>query len=88
MDNFKDWMELCVPYVTAVLHRSQFNSHFSLDDQHGSASARRGMATEICRGARQRTVRPRNHRLEVYNNERMPTTTHREFADEADEHRA
>eukprot|EP00959_Pyramimonas_sp_CCMP1952_P451753 9458414-Pyramimonas_sp.AAC.1 len=46
------------------------------------------MATEICNGAWQRSVRPRNHRLEIYNNERMPTTTHREFADEAAEHRA
>eukprot|EP00959_Pyramimonas_sp_CCMP1952_P202062 4225327-Pyramimonas_sp.AAC.1 len=76
MDNFKDWMDWCVPYVTAVLHRSQSNAHFSIDDQHGSASARRDMATEICNGAWQRTVRPRNHCLEIYNNERMPTTAH------------
>ncbi|CAK0844510.1 unnamed protein product [Prorocentrum cordatum] len=50
MGNFNDWMDWCVPYVAAVLHRPQFNARFSLDDAFGSASARRDMATEICCG--------------------------------------
>eukprot|EP00959_Pyramimonas_sp_CCMP1952_P117364 2453431-Pyramimonas_sp.AAC.1 len=87
MDNFNDWMDWCVPYVAAVPHRPQFNAHFSLDDEHGSPSARRDMATEICCGAWHRAGRPRNHRLEIYNSEHR-STTHRELADEAAEHRA
>ncbi|CAK0828882.1 unnamed protein product [Prorocentrum cordatum] len=35
MDNFNDWMDWCVPYITAVLHRTQFNAHFCPDDQYG-----------------------------------------------------
>eukprot|EP00959_Pyramimonas_sp_CCMP1952_P409699 8586330-Pyramimonas_sp.AAC.1 len=48
MGDFNDWMDWCVPCVAAVLHRSKFNAHLSLDGQYGSASARRDMATEIC----------------------------------------
>eukprot|EP00959_Pyramimonas_sp_CCMP1952_P397514 8329562-Pyramimonas_sp.AAC.1 len=70
MGNFNDWMDWCVPYVAAVLHRPQFNARFSLDDAFGSASARRDMATEICCGAWRRADRPRNRRLEIYTSER------------------
>eukprot|EP00959_Pyramimonas_sp_CCMP1952_P109446 2289082-Pyramimonas_sp.AAC.1 len=46
------------------------------------------MAKEICYGAWHRAERLRNHRLQIYATEHMPTNTHREFADKAAEHRA
>ncbi|CAK0847205.1 unnamed protein product [Prorocentrum cordatum] len=54
--NYNDWMEWCVPYVTAVLRRPQFSANFRVDDYTGNLGARRDMAVGICEFAWQRSV--------------------------------
>eukprot|EP00959_Pyramimonas_sp_CCMP1952_P216483 4527620-Pyramimonas_sp.AAC.1 len=78
-------MDWCVPYVTAVLQRSQFDANFALDDAFGADAARRDRAVEICAMAWQRSDRPRSRRLGVYRDERQSTIAQRELAEDAAE---
>ncbi|CAK0802627.1 unnamed protein product, partial [Prorocentrum cordatum] len=47
-NDFTEWMEWCVPYLTGVLRRPQFDAIFAVDDLAGDTQKRHRTAMDIC----------------------------------------